>query len=42
MRSAISPATSWAFRVNAGFDSFTLGGGEHQATVKALGLAGGL
>jgi|GEM_PF-1992392 hypothetical protein len=35
-------ATTWAFRVNAGFDSFELGGGDHQATVKALGLAGGL
>jgi len=35
-------ATTWAFRVSAGFDSFTLGGGDHQATVKALGLAGGL
>ena len=35
-------ATSCAFRVNAGFDSFELGGGDHQATGKALGLAGGL
>ena len=33
-------ATSWALRVNIGFNSFELGGGEHQATVKALGLAG--
>jgi hypothetical protein len=35
-------ATTWAMRVNAGFDSFELGGGAHQATVKELGLAGGL
>ena len=33
-------ATTWAFRVNCGFNAFELGGGEHQATVKALGLAG--
>lgn len=33
-------ATTWAMRVNAGFDSFELGGGEHQATVLELGLAG--
>jgi hypothetical protein len=34
-------ATAWALRVEAGFNSFELGGGAHQATVKALGLAGG-
>jgi hypothetical protein len=34
-------ATTWALRVSAGFDSFELGGGSHQATVQALGLAGG-
>jgi hypothetical protein len=34
-------ATTWALRVGAGFDSFELGGGSHQATVQALGLAGG-
>lgn len=34
-------ATTWALRVSAGFDSFELGGGEHQTTVRALGLAGG-
>jgi hypothetical protein len=33
-------ATTWAFRVNAGFNSFELGGGDHQATVKGLRLAG--
>lgn len=33
-------ATTWAMRVGAGFNSFELGGGEHQATVKGLGLAG--
>ena len=33
-------ATSWALRVNCGFNAFELGGGEHQATVTALGLAG--
>jgi hypothetical protein len=35
-------ATTWAMRVNAGFNSFELGGGEHQATVEQLGLAGGM
>ncbi len=34
-------ATTWALRVSAGFNSFELGGGAHQATVQALGLAGG-
>jgi hypothetical protein len=33
-------ATTWAFRVNCGFNAFELGGGDHQRTVKALGLAG--
>ncbi len=33
-------ATTWAMRVSCGFDSFELGGGNHQATVRALGLAG--
>ena len=35
-------ATTWAARVNAGFNSFELGGGDHQGTVTALGLAGGM
>ena len=33
-------ATSWALRVNCGFNAFELGGGEHQATARALGLSG--
>ena len=33
-------ATAWALLVNCGFNPFELGGGHHQATVKALGLAG--
>jgi hypothetical protein len=33
-------ATTWAFRVNCGFNAFELGGGDHQRTVRALGLAG--
>ena len=33
-------ATAWALVVNCGFNPFELGGGDHQATVKALGLAG--
>jgi hypothetical protein len=35
-------ATTWALRVSCGFDSFELGGGDHQDTVRSLGLAGGL
>ena len=35
-------ATSWAMRVDAGFNSFELGGGSHQATAETLGLAGGM
>lgn len=34
-------ATTWAMRVNAGFDCFELGGGSHADSVRALGLAGG-
>lgn len=35
-------ATAWALMVNAGFDPFEPGGGHHQETAQALGLAGGL
>ena len=33
-------ATAWALLVNCGFNPFELGGGDHQATVRRLGLAG--
>ena len=33
-------ATTWALMVNSGFNPFELGGGDHRASVKALGLAG--
>jgi len=33
-------ATTWALRVSCGFDSFELGGGDHQDTARSLGLAG--
>jgi hypothetical protein len=33
-------ATAWALMVNCGYNPFELGGGEHQATVRGLGLAG--
>jgi len=35
-------ATSWALMVNAGFNPFELGGGDHAETARALGLAGGM
>jgi hypothetical protein len=33
-------ATAWSFLVSSGFDPFELGGGHHQATIRALGLGG--